>query len=439
MPATTLSAPPAPTSAPPGSRPRPGRPSPCRRDAALYGLSAAFAAATAGLSTLGPHREWAAIALAGYLAGAVASLVAARRPGPSALPARIAILAAVLAAVVVLPIVVMASARVGAPFTHAQEEVAVVEAAGRLLVATGSPYLGPADLGASSLAYFPYLPGMALFGLPAALLGDSPLADARLWFLLATVAALAAAARLARLDAGRAVTGAQILLALPWAALTLATGGDDLPVLGLSLLAVALAQRGHAARAGLVAGAAAALKPFAWPLLLVLAVALATGAGGRAAARRFGAAVAGVVAAAVGPVLALHPGAMVANTIAFPFGLAPAHSPAASPLPGALLAHHLPHGKLLALVALALAAATIGWSVLTRPPASPAGAATVAGIGLAVAMLLAPSTRFGYALYPIALLTAARLLPAGPERSPAVRSGVGGAGEPVSTGRPGDM
>jgi hypothetical protein len=41
----------------------------------------------------------------------------------------------------------------------------------------------------------------------------------------------------------------------------------------------------------------------------------------------------------------------------------------------------------------------------------------VAGIGLAVAMLLAPSTRFGYALYPIALLTAARLLEAGPEHA----------------------
>ena len=408
----------------------------CRRDAVAYGLAALFAAVSIGLTSLPSHREWAALAVVPYLAGAVASLRLARRGSGS----RAAVLAAVVAGVVVVPIAVLAVARAGTPLAHAQEEVAVVEAAGRLLVATGSPYLGPEALGASHLDYFPYLPGMAVFGLPSALLGEVPLADARVWFLLATVGLLWAAARVARLDRDRTVTGAQVLLALPWAALTLATGGDDLPVIAMCVLAVALAgpyerprgrnvRGGHAGRAGLVAGAAAACKLFAWPLVLVLALVLLR-RGGREALTRFAAGAAGVVAAVAGPVLLLDAGALVVNVLRFPFGLTPAHSPAGSPLPGWLLATYLPHGRLVALTLLGLAAVLIAGRVLLRPPATPAGAAAVAGAGLAVAMLLAPATRYGYALYPIALLTTARLL-GGPAVPELVESGRGRAPAPV--------
>jgi hypothetical protein len=358
-----------------------------------------------------------------YLAGAVASLRLARRGSGS----RVAVLAAVVAGVVVVPIVVLAAARAGTPLAHAQEEVAVVEAAGRLLVATGSPYLGPEALGASHFDYFPYLPGMAVFGLPSALLGEVPLADARIWFLLATVGLLGAAARQANLDADQILTGAQVLLALPWAALTLGTGGDDLPVIALCVLAVALAARGRGGRAGLVVGAAAAGKLFAWPLVLVLALVLLR-RGGREALVRFATGAAGVVAAVVGPVLLLDADGLVVNVLRFPFGLTPAHSPAESPLPGWLLATYLPHGRLVALTLLGVAAAVIGARVLLRPPATPAGAAAVAGAGLAVAMLLAPATRYGYALYPIALLTTARLLGGGAVPEPAE---VGGGRAPA--------
>jgi hypothetical protein len=37
--------------------------------------------------------------------------------------------------------------------------------------------------------HFPYLPGMLAFGVPRALDGRSPLADARVWFALVTLAA----------------------------------------------------------------------------------------------------------------------------------------------------------------------------------------------------------------------------------------------------------
>ena len=59
----------------------------------------------------------------------------------------------------------------------------------------------------------------------------------------------------------------QAATVLPICALTLATGGDDLPVLGLCLLGLALAATA-AIRVGrvLAIGAAAALKLFAWPV-----------------------------------------------------------------------------------------------------------------------------------------------------------------------------
>ncbi|MGH3897980.1 MAG: hypothetical protein ACRDTA_06920 [Pseudonocardiaceae bacterium] len=64
-----------------------------------------------------------------------------------------------------------------------------------MLLDTGWPYLGaPAELANVN----PYLPAMALFGLPRQLLGDTVLADARLWFLAVFVTALAAATALIR-------------------------------------------------------------------------------------------------------------------------------------------------------------------------------------------------------------------------------------------------
>jgi hypothetical protein len=42
--------------------------------------------------------------------------------------------------------------------------------------------------------------------------------------------------------------------------------------------------------------------------------------------------------------------------------------------------------------------------LVRRPPRTAAAAATIAGLGLLVAVLLLPATRFGYLLYPLVLL-----------------------------------
>ena len=59
---------------------------------------------------------------------------------------------------------------------------------------------------------------------------------------------------------------AQVLIALPTGALFLSTGGDDMPILALSLLGVAALQRRQTNLAGISLGLAAAMKLTAWPM-----------------------------------------------------------------------------------------------------------------------------------------------------------------------------
>nr|WP_244181509.1 glycosyltransferase 87 family protein [Streptomyces curacoi] len=250
-----------------------------RRDVLFWLGCAGFALSLALVTTLTPHRIWGACAAVGY---AVAAELARR--APRAWSGRSAV-AALLGAVVV-PLALMVAA--GA----AQAEVHVVERSGGLLLHSGSPYL-PHPAGVDD--YNPYLPGMALFGIPHALFGGTPLADARVWFCAAFLGAMLVAARgSGRHFLGRGGTwgtahGAPrasavlFLAAFPAVALPLAVGGVDLPVIGLMCLGLALAGRGGSGTAaGLAMGAAAALKWTAWPLLPVGLVLLAVTAGRRA-------------------------------------------------------------------------------------------------------------------------------------------------------------
>ena len=74
---------------------------------------------------------------------------------------------------------------------------------GERLLDTGTPYLGRDAIaalpaGERLLGYTPYQPGMAMFGLPRAVAGDAWWTDARIWFAVVTVAALARPAWLLR-------------------------------------------------------------------------------------------------------------------------------------------------------------------------------------------------------------------------------------------------
>ena len=101
---------------------------------------------------------------------------------------------------------------------------------------------------------------------------------------------------------------------------------------------------------------------------------------------------------------------MVENVLAFPFGRGLVTSPAASPLPGHLLATSVPGGRAIAIGLLLAAGAAIAVWLIRRPPVTAAAASAVCAVGLLAAMVLLPATRFGYLLYPPAFLVWAAAL-----------------------------
>jgi hypothetical protein len=110
-----------------------------------------------------------------------------------------------------------------------------------------------------------------------------------------------------------------------------------------------------------------------------------------------------VAGLADGPAAAMNPAAMVVNTVTFPLGLAKIASPAASLLPGHLIASAGRAGHWAAIGLVTLAALAAGAWLVARPPASMPVAAWRLAIGLAALFLLAPATRAGYFMYPLGL------------------------------------
>lgn len=394
-------------------------------DLGLYAVSALFAAITAVTSTLLPHRAWGAVAAVGYLVAALAVVVQLLLRGRTptsrltGLPARWTVTALTWVSTALLPVIWQSVDRTAGRTDRAQEEVLVVEHAGTRLLEHGTPYLGPDAIaalppGEQLLGYTPYQPGMALFGLPRALI-DTWWTDARVWFAVGTVLALAlAVAALRRAPATTAGPAApqprrdatllravQAATVLPICALTLATGGDDLPVLALCLLALAFAAADRPGPAGIAVGLAGALKLFAWPVALVLIVwGLTRRAGARVAAGAIGLPVAALI-----PALLVDRDALVENVLRFPLGHGLVTSPAQSPFPGHLIASALPAGRIIAAALLVAAGVAIAVRLARRPPRTAVATALICGYGLLAAIALMPSTRFGYLLYPLALLT----------------------------------
>lgn len=392
----------------PGTGSRPGRPwfprggraiaavAVIRREwvAGVFGVSAVFALVTALISFNAPERVWGTFAAVSYAVSAVTAAVVRRRG------VGLAVLIS-LAGALAAPLAWMA-------FTgRAQPEVAVIIRSAEMFVHHGTPYASPAALAAahSWRAYDPYLPALIVFGVPRAL-GSGLLTDPRIWFGIAFVATFGAAARIA--GAPRPVWWTVLVTASPVVALPLAVGGDDLPVLGLMCLGLALA--GRAARgnwpwvagAGLAIGLAAAMKATAWPAVAVVGLLVAVRLGWRAVAW-FTAAMLGAILVTDGPAVAAHPAATVVNTVLYPLGLARAASPAASMLPGHMLAGAGTWGHWTALALMALAGAGVGLSLIIRPPRDAHGAGWRLALGLTLLFVLAPASRVGYFVYPLGL------------------------------------
>ncbi|MFB9725732.1 glycosyltransferase 87 family protein [Haloechinothrix salitolerans] len=395
-------------------------------DLAVYVGFTGFAVITALASEFATHRIWGGYAAVGYGLATVHAVVLVGYAHRATVPRQwfhsrwvSVALATVLG--LLAPLAHLVLRRLGGgdwsdnpAAWGAQPEVWVIERSALLLLRDGSPYLDVAALDRQPVVddYTPYGPVMALFGLPRALVTELgadnaaalALTDSRIGFALVAAAGALLAWRLL----GRPsvpIGAAQLALVSPATALTFAAAGPDLAVLGLLLVAIALAARGNPITSGLTLALVVSAKLTAAPAILVLLILLVVRYGARVTAA-FAGALFITGAAVTVPFLATEPRAFVENVLRFPLGAAEVASPAASPLPGHLLASTGPLGHALALTLLGVAAVAItGWLVL-RPPMIASDAALRIAVGLGAATLLTPATRWGYLVYPLVLLGA---------------------------------
>ena len=289
---------------------------------------------------------------------------------------------------------------------HGEPEVGVVANSATTLIKHGTPYKSAKVLAttANPNLYNPYLPLMAAFGVPQALFGHGPLTDPRVWFGLVFLVVFAFALRVA--GAKDSFRWALLLTVSPIIAFELCVGGTDVPMVAFMCLGFALLWQpggSNAVAAGLALGIASSMKATAWPALAV-AFALLYVRDGKREAWRFTAWSLAVVAVIVGPFAVLRFGALVKNTILFPLGLASVKSQAASPLLGHVLAQTGRLGHTIVVILLIASVVAIGVWVVVRPPRDVPAATWRLVIGLSAMFVLAPSTRFGYFIYPAALV-----------------------------------
>jgi hypothetical protein len=418
------------------------------RDLFLYGSSTVFAGVAALAMSIPLYRQWGQLAVGPYALATVIMLVVVllarrrrlRAPVGDDLPveaagdahaaaidppraptvrphrwraARLVAFAVVLLGATVVPLaleVVWASE--GNAALHVQPEVLVVERAGIRAAHGMDPYRvvdrnGRILIRQSAIPvyelYYPYLPGMVVFGFSSGSKVEAQLTDARLQFLLFTVIVTCLALSRVRPSTDARTRSLQVLTVLPTAALPLATGGDDMPVVALMLLGLVALQRRRPVLAGLALGAASTLKFTAWPVVF-LAMFAATDREQQRAIGRYVIAVAALVVPVVFPVAIHNPSAFVDNVVRFPLGLAGVASPAASALPGHILVSLAPgiHRPYVIVVGI-LGLAVLAWRLRRHPPRDAAAVAQLTGWVMLVAILLAPATRVGYLLYPINL------------------------------------
>ena len=128
---------------------------------------------------------------------------------------------------------------------------------------------------------------------------------------------------------------------------------------------------------------------------------------GRRAAWRFVAASAVTAAtaiAAAAPAALAKPTVFLHNIVLYPLGLTRHVTPAASPLPGHLLAATGTAGHWAAICLLLVAGLAVAAWILLRRPADDRAVAWRLAVGLCVMFVLAPATRWGYFAYPLGLL-----------------------------------
>ena len=358
--------------------------------------SALFAGGVALFSHDSLHRLWGVSAACAYALAALAVL-AVRSRGNLGVDVALGV---IICGAILVPLFWMVANG------HGEPEVGVVATSAKTLIRHGTPYKTAQVLANTTNPnqYNPYLPLMAAFGVPQAVFGRGLLTDPRVWFGVVFLVVFAFALRLA--GARDCFRWALLLTASPIIAFELCVGGTDVPMVAFMCLGFALLWRPQGVNpvtAGLALGVAASMKATAWPALVV-AFALLHVRVGKRVAWRFTAVAVSVVIVIVGPFAVLRPGALVKNTILFPLGLASVKSQAASPLLGHVLAQTGVIGHTVVVMLLIGSGLAIAVSLVVRPPRDVPAATIRLVLGLSAMFVLAPSTRFGYFIYPAAMV-----------------------------------
>lgn len=407
-----------------------------RVDLGFYLGCLIFAGVTAFEAEFYGYRMWGSFAVAGYGFAAAHSawlLIAARRgisrSGPFA--SRWLGIDAIGLFAMLFPLALLVIRRLTGvdwlitPFSwSAQPEVWVIERSAKLLLENGTPYVDVTTLGRAAEVndYTPYGPVMTVFGLPRAIFGGGPVAnaltDARWMFALTAVACVLITLRLLRWPKVP-VSAAQLALACPLTALTWAVAGPDLAIVGLLVLSSALAATGRSIASGLVLALVISAKLIVAPAAVVLGILLLTRRGPRALGG-FAAALVVTTAVVHVPVYLVDPKAFVEHVFRFPMGIGVVTSPAASPLPGHLIASLGVGGRAVSFTLVGIAAVAILIWLVRRPPATGSDALLRIAVGLGALILLTPATRYGYLVYPLVLLGARLAFLAGESREATV-------------------
>jgi hypothetical protein len=423
-------------------------------DALLYGASALFALLTIYTSTNALYEVWGRMALLPFAFGALASAVLAwwvrrargRQAGDAltthqyrrAWLTRIVVAVCVFAGALAIPMgfeILWRFDHVAG--SHQQPEVVTVEVGGQDLVRGQDPYHPLVRLPHSVkyhapgepdyAGFLPYLPLMAVAGIPSDIWPNNGLSDARIFFFLTTLGVAAVALSMCRADGKRKIRAMQALIILPLASLPLATGGDDIPVVGFLLLAMVLAQRRRPFASGVVFGIASAMKFTAWPLAALALFA----ARGRNGERRPLSMLAGMVVVAVPtifPFALRGPFALIDDVVLFPLGLSAIPTTAASALPGHVLVSAYPSLSRALPISVGLVLAVfLAHHLYRHTPRTAAEVCMIAGVVMSALILLAPDPRVGYLLYPINFFVWAYLLAQPAPRSELLPADAAGA------------
>jgi hypothetical protein len=374
-------------------------------DALLYGLSAVFALVLGWRSNQAAQWQWGYLSFSPYLLVALVAWLLSRRKVRRIISARVALLTLVMLGTVVIPLGLEAHWR------HAQPEVGVIVRSATNVSKGKDPYRTYMHNGhlvneisgrPAYESFFPYFPLMSVFGMPSALTHKGKgLTDPRIVMSLMTLLASALALGLLRASREKKVRIAQVLMALPTGALFLSTGGDDMPILALLLLGVVALQRRSNYLAGVSFGLAAAMKLTAWPMAAG-ALLVARERDGRPAWKKVGLIIAVIVVVTITPFVMHAPAAFISNVFAFPLGLAGVSSPAASALPGHILATWWhPFRHILAPVAFVLGGYFVAKYFRRHWPLTLSQLLGVLSAVMLVLICVASATRIGYVIYPL--------------------------------------